>query len=114
MFCTTYEIVFNNELLLSWGPCEPAAGQEMKMKVKHRLPGTVAVIDDHPVPVLFKPLPGRYGSGNKEQMADELTICDSDAVNIRDMFFGDDERMDRRLGVYVFKCYGIIILMDYL
>ena len=56
MFCTTHETVFNMELLSSWRPCKPAAGQEMKMKVKHRLTGTAAVIDDHPVPVLFKTL----------------------------------------------------------
>ncbi len=98
-FCTTYEIVFNKELLLSWRPCEPATGEEMEMKVKDRLPSALTVIDDHPVPALFKSSSGRYGSSNKEQMADELAICDGDAVNICDMFFGDDERMDWRLGV---------------
>ncbi len=114
LFCTTYKIAINKELLLSRRPCEPAAGQEMEMNVKHRLPGTATVIDDHPVPALFKPLPGRYGSGDKKHVADELTICHCDTVNICDMLLGDDERMDWRLRVYVFKCYGIIILMDYL
>jgi len=112
MFLTIYEIVFNKELLLSWRPCEPAAGQEMEMKVKHRLPGAAAVINDHPIPVLFKPLLSSYRPRHKEQMADEFAIRDRYAVNICDMFFGDYERMHRRLGVNVFKCYRIIVLMD--
>ena len=112
IFYTTYEIVFNRELLLSRRPCEPATGQQMEMKVKHRLPGTAAVIDDHPIPVLFKTLLGSYRPRYKEQMADEFSIRDRDAVNICDMFFGDDERMHWRLGVNVFKCYRISVLMD--
>lgn len=84
----------------------------MEMKMEYRLSGAAAVINDHPVPALFKLFLGRYGSGNKEQMADKLAICNGDAVDICNMFFGDDERMDRRLRVDIFKYDSIIVLMD--
>lgn len=80
--------------------------------MENGLTGIVAVIDDHPVTALVKPLLGCNGLGNKEQMPDELTVRDSETVNVCDMFFRHNERMDRRLGIEVLKGDRELILVD--
>lgn len=84
----------------------------MKMNMEHGLSGAFAVIDDHPVSVPVEAVLGRYRFGDKEQVADKFAICGSHTMNIGDMFFGNKEEMDRRLGIEVFKCDCLLVLVD--
>ena len=80
--------------------------------MENRLAGIMTVINDHPVATLIKPFLGRNGLGNKEQVSDDFTVRDNDTVNICDMFFRHNERMDRRLGVEILKCDRVFVLVD--
>ncbi len=84
----------------------------MKMNMENGLAGIMAVIDDHPVSALIKTLFGSDGLGNKEQMPDELTVRDSETVNVCDVFFRHNERMDRRLGIEILKGDRKLVLVD--
>ncbi len=81
--------------------------------MENRLSGVRPVIDDHPVTAFIKTPLGSDGLGNKEQVPDELTVRDNNAVNVGNMFFRHDERMDRRLGIDILKSDRILIFVDY-
>lgn len=84
----------------------------MKMNMENGLAGIVTVIDDHPVATLIKPFLGRNGLGNKEQVSDDFPVRDNETMNICDMFFRHNERMDRRLGVEILKSDRVFVLVD--
>jgi hypothetical protein len=84
----------------------------MKMDMKDRLAGIMAVVDDHPVTAFIKAPFRGDGLGDKEQMPNELTIRDNETVNIVNVFFRHDERMDRRLGIDVLKSDRVLIFVD--
>jgi len=81
--------------------------------MEHGLSCILPVIDDHPVTALIKAPFGSDGLGNKEQVPDELTVRDNKTVNVGNMFFRHDERMDRRLGIDVLKSDRMLIFVDY-
>jgi len=80
--------------------------------MENRLPGVLAVINDHPVAALLKALLGSDAFGDKKQMPDQLPLGYRDAVNVGDMFFRNDERMDRGLRIDDFKSDGVIVLVN--
>lgn len=80
--------------------------------MENRLSGIMAVIDDHPVTAFIKTAFGGDGLCNKEHVPDELTVCDNETVNIGNMFFRHDERMNRRLGIDVLKRDHEFIFVD--
>ena len=84
----------------------------MKMDMKNRLPGVLAVINDHPVAALLKALLRSDAFGDKKQMPDQFPLGYGDAVNVGDVFFRNDERMDRRLRIDVFKSDGVVVLVN--
>ena len=79
--------------------------------MENGLTSIMAIIDDHPVTALVKTLLGGDGLGNEEQVPDELTVRNSDRVNVCDMFFRHNERMNRRLRVEVLKGNRELILV---
>ena len=79
--------------------------------MEHRLAGPPSVIDDHTVAVRIEAFFFRDFSCSKEKMSDQLSIGLGHAVNIGDMFFGDNKRVYRCLGVYVFESSNRIILV---
>jgi hypothetical protein len=93
-------------------PCEFAACEQMKMNMKNGLAGIMAVIDDHPVTAFIKPSFGSDFFGNKKQVTDDFAVYYGDTVNIRNVFFRDNERMDRCLGIDVLKGDRMLVLMD--
>src|SRR3990172_9803434 len=84
----------------------------MKMDVEHGLAGAVAVVNDHPVAALFKAFLGGDFPRDKEEVSHELPVRHGDAVNVRDMLFGNDERVDRRLGIDVLEGDRMLVLVD--
>ena len=80
--------------------------------MENRLAGITAVVDDHPVAALIKPLFGSYGLGNKEQVPDYFTVRDNKTVDVGDMFFRHNEHMDRRLRIDVLKGDRVLVLVD--
>ncbi len=82
------------------------------MKMENGLARAPAVIDDHPVAVCIKTFVFSDFSCSKEKMADQFSIGFGHAVNIRDMFFGDNESVYRSLGVYVFESGNRIVFIN--
>ena len=82
------------------------------MNMEHGLSGVFTVIDDHPVSALVESVLRSNGFGDKKQMADQLTVCCGDRMNVGDVFFWNNEKMGGRLGVEVLKCDCQFIFMD--
>lgn len=80
--------------------------------MENSLAGTMTVVDDHPVTVLIQSLFGSYRLGNKEQMTDEFTVRDNETMNVCNMFFRHDERMDRRLRINIHKGHRLLVLVN--
>jgi len=80
--------------------------------MKNSLSRAMAVVDDHAVAVFIEPFLGRDGFCNKEQMSDQFPVGNSDGMNVRNMLFRDDQRMDRRLRIDIFKGDGKVVFMD--
>jgi len=86
----------------------------MEMNVKYGLPGAGAVIDDHPVSLRVQPLVLGYFFCGQEEMADKVSVGFRHAVNIGNMFFGNDECVDGRLRIHVLKGgHEIIFVNDF-
>jgi len=83
----------------------------MQMDVKYGLPGVPAIVDHHSVPVLFQTFLRCEGPRYEEQMTNDLSVWDRDAVDISDMFLGNDERMDWRFRINVVKSDCIVIFV---
>ena len=79
--------------------------------MKHGLAGAGAVIDDHSVSLPVEPFIIRYFFCRQEEMSDEFPVCIVHAVNIGNVFFGNDEQVDGRLRVHVFKSGDRIVLV---
>ena len=79
------------------------ARQDVEMNMKYGLPGAGAVIDDHPVSLRVQPLVLSDLFCGQEEVADKVSVGFGHAVNIGNMFFGNDERVDRRLRVNVLE-----------
>ena len=73
------------------------------MNMKYGLPSAGAVIDDHPVPLRVQSFVLSNFFCGQEEMADEVSVGFRHAVNIGDMFFWNDECVDGRLRVHVFR-----------
>lgn len=90
------------------------ARQDMEMEMKYGLSCACAVINDHPVSLRVQALvPRDFFSGQKE-MADKVFVGFGHAVDIGNMFFGNDERVDRRLRVHVLEGgHEIVFVNDF-
>jgi hypothetical protein len=97
---------------LSRRPGKPAAGQKMEVDMENGLTCIMTVINDHAVAALLKTLLRSKAFCNKEQMSDKFPLRKGDAVNAGDMLFRDKERMDRRLGIDVFKSEGKLVFIN--
>lgn len=84
----------------------------MEMDVEHGLSSIKAVVDDHPITALIETLLRSYGLGNKEEVANEFTVCNGDAVDVSDMFFWHNKRVNRRLGIEVLEGDCVLILVE--
>ncbi len=101
----------NRQVLLTWRPGESTAGKDVEVQMKHGLAGAGAVIDDHSVSLPVEPFIIRYFFCRQEEMSDEFPVCIVHAVNIGNVFFGNDEQVDRRLWVHVFKSGDRVVLV---
>ena len=82
------------------------------MKMEHGLARAPSVIDDHTVTVCIKAFFFRNFSCSEEKMSNQLSIGFRHTVNIGDMFFGDNERVYRSLGIYVLESSNRIVLIN--
>lgn len=84
----------------------------MEMDVEHGLSCIKAVVDDHPITVFIETFLRSNGLGNKEEVADEFTVRNGDAVDVSDMFFWHNERVNRSLGIEVLKGDCVLVLVE--
>jgi hypothetical protein len=84
----------------------------MEVNMKNGLPGSRPIIHDQSVSIRVEFVPFRNGPRSIEKVPDELTVRRSHALNIRDMFFGNDEDVGRGLRVEVFEREAQLILMN--
>ena len=80
-----------------------ATGQEVKVDVEHGLAGPRPVVDYHAVAFRVKALVFRYFSRGEKKVPDELSVILRHAVDVGNMFFGDDQGVDGSLRVHVLE-----------
>jgi hypothetical protein len=73
------------------------AAKDMEMEVKDGLAGIGTVVEDQTVAVANAKFRGNLGR-RAQHLADQLFIFGLDECRADDMFFGDDQKMDGRLG----------------
>ncbi len=81
------------------------------MNMKHRLARSASVVNDHPIPLRVQAFVGGDLFRGQEQVSDKIFVGFGHAVNIGDVFFRDNERVDGRLGIYVFEGGNRIVLV---
>ena len=79
------------------------AGQEVQVDMEHGLPRACSVVDDHPVALGVEAFVRGDLLRYQEQVPDELLVSFGHTVDISDVFFRYDKRVNGRLRVYVFK-----------
>jgi hypothetical protein len=84
----------------------------MEMNVKYRLSSVTAVIDDHAVSAGIKFLFCGNGFGNKKKAAYQFTILGADAVNVGDMFFGNNQEVNGRLRIQVLERDDMLVIVN--
>lgn len=94
-------------------PAQPAAADEVNVQMKDTLSGAGSDIQHRAITVLDAPFPGQFGRYH-------MTITYLGRVLVlgflqsSNMPLGDDKDMSRRLRVYVLKCIGALVLIDFL
>ncbi len=84
----------------------------MQMKMEHGLSGPASVIDHHPVPFCIKTFVFCNFSCGKEKVPDKLPIGVGHALNIGNVLFRNNQRVNRRLGIDVFEGGDRIVLVN--
>ncbi len=84
----------------------------MEMKMENGLACPASVVDHHSVALSIKASVFCNFSCGKEEVTDKLSVVFGHALNIGNVLFGDDKRVDGSLGVDVFKGGNRIILVD--
>jgi hypothetical protein len=83
----------------------------MQMNMKYRLTCILPVVNDHSITALIQSLLRCYRTGNEEQMTDDLSVGNRNAVNIGNMFLWDDQGMHGRFRIDVFECDGMVVFV---
>src|SRR5271166_5315107 len=99
--------------LLSRGPGETAASQKMNVEVEDGLSGTGAYVEDGAVSMLDIPLAGDVGCGQMAA-ADDFGVGGFGFFQPREMLFGNDEHVRRRLRADVFEGEDMLIFVNFL
>ncbi len=81
------------------------------MDVKDRLSGGSPIIEDQTIPFGQTKLRGELCSG-AQHFADKLFIVGLNEGRADEMFFGDDQKMDWRLGVDIMEGEAMIVFID--
>ena len=96
---------------LSRRPIKGSSAHQMKMDVKDRLPRSHAVVKDHPIPVREVLIFG-YLAGHQEEVAQQASLLFGSFGKGRNMLFGNDQNMGRRLRVDIPKRHRLIVLTN--
>ncbi len=91
------------------GPVHIAAAENVHVDMKNGLSGLFAVIKNNPIVVdaLFLRNLGAFA----HDFTDELLIFRRKACRSADMLFGDDEKVDRRLGRNIPEGQNVIVFV---
>lgn len=94
------------------GPGEVASAEDVEVDVEDGLADVGAVVDDEAVAGLFEALfAGDFGAGEHE-LAEEFGVIVGGVVEVDDVFFGDDEDVDRGGGGDVAECDAVFVFVD--
>lgn len=102
-FCTAYHSAVHRKLLLSWRPRKPPTGQDVEVNMEYGLAGPCAIIDDHPVSLRVQALVVSNFLCGQEKVPNKIFIGFGHAMNLGNMFLRNNEEMDGRLRVHIFK-----------
>src|SRR5450631_2125189 len=79
-------------------PGKRPARKQMEVDVKHRLSGSDTIVLYNPEAALFKTFLADNFSSSTENMTNKNFVQRSQVQTIDEMFFGDQQQMQRRLG----------------
>jgi hypothetical protein len=84
----------------------------VKVEVEDRLSGVRPGVDDGAVSGLVRALLLRNLARHESQVPNSLLIFLRHGVDRLNVFLGNDENMDRRLGIHIFECQTGVVLKD--
>jgi hypothetical protein len=84
----------------------------MQVNVIHSLPSGVVAVHDYTVAIVRNAFPGRQFRCGQEQFSDQFGVIRPYVVYGPDVFFGDDQYVRGRLGIYVPEGQDIFIFVD--
>lgn len=87
------------------------AAKDMEMEVKDRLPGVGAIVKNQTIAVGNAQLTGNF-CRRAQHFPDQLFIFRLNEGRADDMFFGDDQKMDGRLGGDITEGKHFIVLIE--
>src|SRR5512146_116894 len=100
-------------LTLARGPAQVTPAQQVQVKVKDRLAGAGADVEDGAVAILDMPVV-RQAGGYQVAVADDLGVFGRGFLQADDVLFGDDEQVRGRLRANVFEGQDAIVFVDFL
>ena len=95
----------------AWRPLELAAAQDVEMDVKDGLTGTGPIIEDQTETVNEAEIGGKSCPG-AHHPANKLFVLRLKEGRSGNMFFGDDQKMDRRLRCDIPEGQDVIIFIE--
>lgn len=87
--------------------------KHMEMQMKNSLPAVSPRIGHNTIPRFGQPLVRGDLSTGKEQPTEQGLICFAEILHRRDMSFGNDQSMDRRLGADVIERQCMLVLIHH-
>jgi len=84
----------------------------MQMNMENRLTSVPSVVDHHSITALIKPFLCCDGLCYEKEMANDLPVRNCYPMNISNMFFGNDQHVNRRLGIQILERQGMLVLVD--
>lgn len=102
-FCAAYYSAVHRKLLLSWRPGKPTTGQDVEVNVEYGLASPCAIIDDHPVSLRVQTHVVSDFLCGQEKVPNKIFIGCRHTMNLGNMFLRNNEEMDGRLRVHIFK-----------
>jgi hypothetical protein len=82
------------------------------MHVPHRLPGGTAAVGNQPVPVGINTFPSGQVVRHKLNLTQNRPVAFGDVIETCDMLFGDDQNMDRRLGIDIPERQNLVVFKN--
>jgi len=99
-------------LLSAWRPLHRPSAQNMHMEMRHGLAAVWTIIDDKPKARFVQAFLFGDRLRDMNQVAQKRFVGGCGGRDARDFSFGDDQYMDRGLGMHIVKRQATVVLIS--